>query len=117
MYSAELLFGEINHRSKAKAVVRKTVYHAKTPKNTSLMRPVNYIEGMLFNNLLNSKKGMNKHYYYTYLILGCRTCIFFTENFTISSSVIRSITYQILCTSVKYFLSYSAKRQTDGQIG
>ena len=49
------------------------------------------------------------------MFLGCSTCIFFTENVTIASSVIESSTYQILCNFVKYFLSYSANRQTDGQ--
>ena len=35
------------------------------------------------------------------------------ENF----SVIGSTTYQILCTSVKYFFSYSADRQTEVVVG
>ena len=47
------------------------------------------------------------------MFLGCPTCIFFTENFAIASSAKGSTTYQILCKSVKYFLSYSANRQTD----
>ena len=44
--------------------------------------------------------------------LGCPTCIFFTENVTIASSVIGSTTYEILFSTVKQFLSYSANRQT-----
>ena len=35
------------------------------------------------------------------VFLGCPTCIFFTENVTIASSVIGSTTYQILFSSVK----------------
>ena len=49
------------------------------------------------------------------IVLGCSTCVFFTENVTMPSSVIVSTTYQKSCTSVKYFLSYSANRRTDRQ--
>ena len=51
-------------------------------------------------------------FFHYLLVLGCSTCIFFTENFTMPSSAIGSTTYQILFSSVKQFLSYSANRQT-----
>ena len=49
------------------------------------------------------------------LSLRCSTCIFFTENVTMPSSAVGSTTHQILFSSAKYFLSYSANRQIDRQ--
>ena len=69
----------------------------------------------VLNTFKTKKKCFSSAKFFSLLVfLGYPTCIFFTENVTIASSVKLSTTYQILCTSVKYFLSYSANRQTDG---
>ena len=76
---------------------------------------INYHNFFSIKYIRNKKKNYPSNYFSLIMVFKVFTPNIFHWNFTISSSVIELTTYQILCSSVKYFLTYRANRQTDRQ--